>query len=79
MNQAVKNFMDFTGASLSEAVKAASLSPAKVLGMDERKGSLEEGKDADLVVFDEGFVVRYTIIGGEIVYRPANADISAQD
>lgn len=68
MNQAVKKFIEFTGCSLSAAVKAASLNPARLLAIDERKGSLEEGKDADIVIFDEGLDIHYTIIGGEVFY-----------
>jgi len=68
MNQAVKNFMEFTGCSLPEAVRCATLNPARLLGIDHRKGSLEVGKDADLVIFDEDFNVHYTILGGEIAY-----------
>lgn len=68
MDRAVQNFTNFTGCSLPEAVRAASLNPARLLRIADRKGSLEEGKDADLVIFDEDFNVHYTIIGGEIVY-----------
>lgn len=68
MNQAVKNFMAFTGCSLHEAVLCASLTPARLLGIAHRKGSIEEGKDADLVIFDPDFNVHFTIIGGNIVY-----------
>ncbi len=68
MNRAVKNFMEFTATSLPGAVRAASLNPATLLGIDERKGSIEEGKDADIVIFDEDLTIHYTIIGGEIAY-----------
>lgn len=69
MNRAVRNFIEFTGVSLPEAVRAASLNPATLLGVDERKGSIEEGKDADIVIFDEDLEIHYTIIGGKIVYE----------
>jgi len=68
MDKAVKNFMTASGCSLPEAVKAASLNPARLLGIANRKGSIEEGKDADLVIFDPDFNVLYTIIGGDVVY-----------
>ncbi|MGB9860995.1 MAG: N-acetylglucosamine-6-phosphate deacetylase [Candidatus Bipolaricaulaceae bacterium] len=68
MEKAVKNFLDFTGCSLSEAVRCATLNPAKILGIAAKKGSLGVGKDADLVIFDEDFAVHYTILGGKIVY-----------
>jgi len=68
MDKAVKNFMAATGCSLLETVRAASLNPARLLGIDAKKGSIEVGKDADVVIFDEGFNVHYTIIGGEVAY-----------
>ncbi len=68
MEKAVKNFLEFTGCSLPEAVRAASLNPARLLGLERRKGTIAVGKDADLVIFDEAFNVHYTIIGGEIVF-----------
>ncbi|HIQ00428.1 TPA: N-acetylglucosamine-6-phosphate deacetylase, partial [Candidatus Bipolaricaulota bacterium] len=68
MDRAVRNFMDYTGCSLPEAVRCASLNPARLLGIDDRKGSLEVGKDADLVIFDQHLTVHYTILGGEVVY-----------
>lgn len=51
-----------------EAVRMASLTPARVIGVDDRKGSLEAGKDADLTVFDAGFRVWRTMILGRWVY-----------
>ncbi|NIM03807.1 N-acetylglucosamine-6-phosphate deacetylase [bacterium] len=70
MNQAVKNFKEFTGLGILEAVRVASLNPARLLGLDDRKGSIEKGKDADIVIFDKDFNVQYTIIGGKIFYPP---------
>ncbi len=69
MDQAVWNFWRFTGCSLPEAVRCATLNPARLLGIADHKGSLEAGKDADLVVFDEELRVHFTILGGRIVYR----------
>ncbi|MCD5417816.1 N-acetylglucosamine-6-phosphate deacetylase, partial [Candidatus Bipolaricaulota bacterium] len=74
MDQAVKKFIEFTGCTLSDAVKTATLNPAKLLKIDERKGSLEEGKDADIVVFDADFNIHYTIINGKIVYERKTRD-----
>ncbi len=68
MEIAVRNFMDATGCSLPEAVRAASFNPARLLGIDNHKGSIEVGKDADLVIFDSDFNVHYTVINGEVMY-----------
>jgi len=69
MDRAVANVQRFAGVSLREAVEMASLSPARVIGLDASKGSLEPGKDADLVIFDDQINVRLTMIGGEVVWQ----------
>ncbi len=68
MNRAVQNFMAFTGCSLPEALRPATLNPARVLGLAHRKGSLTQGKDADLILFDEDWKIHGTIVGGEILW-----------
>lgn len=57
-----------------EALKAITINPAKILGLDGRIGSIKEGKDADLIVvngdlLDISSKVHYTIINGEVVYE----------
>jgi N-acetylglucosamine-6-phosphate deacetylase len=48
----VTNFLNWAGASVPEALKAVTETPAKMLGLGHVKGTLEEGADADLVVLD---------------------------
>jgi N-acetylglucosamine-6-phosphate deacetylase len=43
--------------------------PATIMNIDSRKGTLERGKDADIVIFNDNIDVRMTIVGGEIVHR----------
>lgn len=69
MNFGVGNFVRATGCSLAEAVKMASLNPALIIGVADRKGSLEPGKDADLVIVDEDMNVYLTMVKGREVYR----------
>lgn len=62
------------GLEEEEALKAITINPAKILGLDDRIGSLEPGKDADLVictssVLDTQNIVEYTLINGEVVYE----------
>ena len=64
----VKQAVSF-GIPLELAVKMATLNPAKVLGIDSFTGSLEVGKDADLVVVDKNFNVYMTMVKGNIVYQ----------
>lgn len=69
LNKAVKNFMDNTNIPIYEAVAMASLNPAKNIGMDNTKGSLKIGKDADITIFDENFEIQYTIVNGKTVFQ----------
>ncbi|MGZ3820765.1 MAG: amidohydrolase family protein, partial [Mucilaginibacter sp.] len=54
---------------LIEAVQMASETPARIMGISNKKGSLEIGKDADVVIFDENINIDTTIINGKIVYK----------
>lgn len=65
----VRTMMSLAGVSLEETVKMMTRTPAVIMGVGDRKGSLEAGKDADVVIFDENINVRATIVGGEVVYR----------
>ena len=69
MNKAVKLIVDSTSTSLVDALKLASLNPARLLGIDGTKGSLEVGKDADIVVADPDLNVRATVVAGTLVYQ----------
>ncbi|MBO3840813.1 MAG: N-acetylglucosamine-6-phosphate deacetylase [Candidatus Brockarchaeota archaeon] len=64
MSELARRFAKFTGVPLSSVAKVASYNPARLLGVEECKGSIEEGKDADMVVIGEDFRVRMTLIGG---------------
>ncbi len=68
MENAVRNMVKF-GVSLVEAVRAASLVPAKILGVEMQTGSIAVGKDADLVLLDEDFTVRTVLVKGEVRYQ----------
>lgn len=72
MDAAIRNMRAITGCSLAEAAAMASTTPARVLGLP-RKGQIAPGFDADLTVMDEQGRITLTIVGGEIVYRRAEA------
>jgi N-acetylglucosamine-6-phosphate deacetylase len=71
MHRAVSNFAAAAGVSRRDAVQAASLTPAKLLGLQRRKGRIAPGADADLVVLGRDGEVLLTIARGEIAYRRA--------
>lgn len=68
VNQMLPILTDAVGIPLVEAVRMTSLTPARVIGLDDRKGSLEAGKDADLAVFEDDFTAWRTMIGGRWAY-----------
>jgi N-acetylglucosamine-6-phosphate deacetylase len=68
LNTCVDNLVKHVGLSLSEAIKMASLNPARAIGVDDRLGSIEVGKDASLIVIDESINVSMTMVKGQIVY-----------
>jgi imidazolonepropionase-like amidohydrolase len=62
------------GLGVEEGLKAITINAAEICNVSDRVGSLEEGKDADIAIFDgnpmEIFTnTMYTIIDGEIVYN----------
>ncbi|MEK7269788.1 MAG: N-acetylglucosamine-6-phosphate deacetylase [Planctomycetota bacterium] len=57
IDRMVKNVVEAVGVPLHEAIRMASLTPARVAGVADRKGSLEAGKDADFVLLGEGLGV----------------------
>jgi N-acetylglucosamine-6-phosphate deacetylase len=65
----VRNGMERVGLSLHDSVHMATLTPATVMGVDDRKGSLEAGKDADIVILDANASVKLTMARGQVVYR----------
>lgn len=69
LNHGVRNVYKNSTIPLWECVNCASLNPATAIGLADRKGSLEVGKDADIVVMDENFEVLKTIIRGETKYE----------
>jgi N-acetylglucosamine-6-phosphate deacetylase len=68
MDSLVRNMVEMADATLEDAVKMASLSPANIIGIGDRKGSLVAGKDADIVIFDHNVNIMQTIVSGKSIY-----------
>ena len=68
MAGAVKNSVSMLELSPEEAIRMASLYPAKFLGLDKQFGSLEIGKRADLVLINDEYKVQQTYIGGQLIF-----------
>ena len=69
MDQALRNMVQATGRALRELWPMTSLNAARAIGVAATKGSLEVGKDADLVLLDADFQAGLTVAAGRIVYR----------
>lgn len=68
LNNAVKNVLDHTSLPVNEVFKMASLNPASAIHCDDRIGSLEAGKDADIIITDENINIVTTIKKGRTIY-----------
>ena len=65
----IRTMTSIANVSLPEAVKMMSGTPARILNVSAKKGSLTAGKDADIVIFDPGINILMTMIKGKIVFE----------
>jgi N-acetylglucosamine-6-phosphate deacetylase len=70
MEAAVRNAVRFLGITVQDAVALASANPARLLGLERRKGTIAAGLDADLAVLDDDLRVCATLVEGEWVSGP---------
>ncbi|WP_458244481.1 N-acetylglucosamine-6-phosphate deacetylase [Streptomyces sp. MAI_2237] len=70
LDRAFKRAVTLDGLPVEDVVAAISANPARLLGMDDRIGSLEPGKDADLVLLDRQFDLKGVMRRGEWVVDP---------
>ncbi len=66
--QMVSNLVKDCGISLTDAVRMASLTPAEIIGVENKLGSVKVGKIADLCLFDEDFKMHAVFIDGIRIY-----------
>lgn len=64
----IRTMVQLAQVPLADAVRMLTLTPAKVLGVNDRKGSLSPGKDADIVVFDDDIHVSLVMINGKTCF-----------
>ncbi len=66
-DRVLRNAHIANGLPLADAVRMLSLTPAAIVGLDQSKGSLARGKDADIVVMDRDFQVRTVLVRGQMI------------
>ena len=65
----VRNMVELAGASLPDAVRMATETPARILGKSDALGRVAVGRNADLVIFDSNIRIAMTMVGGKVVYQ----------
>lgn len=68
-DRCVRTMVRLAGCTVPEAVRMMTDTPARIMGIQDRKGRLKPGWDADVILFDADIRIRQTIIGGRTVYR----------
>lgn len=63
----VRKMIQVAGVPLLHAIQMITTTPAQICGIDDRKGSLTTGKDADVVIFDDNIQIKTTIINGHVI------------
>jgi N-acetylglucosamine-6-phosphate deacetylase len=64
----VRTMINMADVSLADAVFMITGTPARIMKVENRKGSLVKGKDADIIIFDEDINIKMTMVKGKIVY-----------
>ncbi|HUH47912.1 MAG TPA: N-acetylglucosamine-6-phosphate deacetylase, partial [Arenibacter sp.] len=64
----VRNMITMADVPLLDAILMMTGTPARIMGIDQKKGSLTVGKDADIVIFNQDIQIQETFVGGKRVY-----------
>lgn len=67
LDTAVRNILEFAGLTLNQAVAMATTTPAAALGLSGRKGIIQPGADADIILVDANLDVKAALVGGKRV------------
>lgn len=67
LENGVRNMMVHTGYGLCHAIRMATLNPARVLGIDDKVGSLAKGKKANIIIIDDAVNIKKVFLEGELM------------
>jgi N-acetylglucosamine-6-phosphate deacetylase len=76
MNDLIRTLIGPVGLSLTDAIRMATVNPAKVIGVDSKMGSLEVGKNASIVIADDNVDIHTTVVEGRTAFE-ANEEAAA--
>lgn len=65
----IRTYVQQGGISLTDAVRMMTLTPAQMMRIDNKKGSISPNKDADITIFDDNIKISTTIVNGKIIYE----------
>jgi len=68
LDQCLARVIDNAGITFRDALRMVTLTPATILNVAHRKGTLEAGKDADIVILDSKLNVTHTLVGGKVAF-----------
>ena len=71
----VRSMIRLADVPIVDAIKMMTAAPATIMGVANNKGTLEAGKDGDIVLFDKDINIYNTIIGGKVVYSSDTAAV----
>ena len=71
-NRLVRTMIQIADVPIIEAVRMMTLTPARIMNIHKRKGSIATGKDADIVIFDKDINIQFSLVGGEILYKKSS-------
>jgi N-acetylglucosamine-6-phosphate deacetylase len=74
MNRALQVCVEQAGISIGDAVRMASTTPARVLGLGSQKGLLAPGFDADVTALARDFAVQGVLVAGRFIVGPSDRD-----
>lgn len=67
LDNACRNLMRHTGYGLCHAIRMATINPARLLGIDDKVGSLEAGKKANIIIIDDMVQIQKVFLEGELM------------